>query len=118
MNPPRQPYGEKEKGRISLAGATVSKENCDGRLGVNMNRIYISGKNAEDLLLEADTEVAADAWFKEINRHIEFADENPHLVNTDENDAQFIANNQQDGNGRKSSEVGSPSFFFRKSSNH
>lgn len=90
LNPPRAPLGDVEKGRITLAGATVSKENVDGRLGVNMNRIYISGKNVEDLLLEADTEVAADAWFKDIKEHIEFADNNPHLVDSDANDTKLL----------------------------
>lgn len=86
-NPPVPPFGENEKGRLRLSGATVTREDAHGRLGVSMNRIYLSGKNAEDLLLEADTEVAADVWFQDIKAHIEFADRNPHLVDIDDNDA-------------------------------
>jgi len=83
-NPPRAPYGESLKGTITLAGASVTKENADARSGVGLNRIYISGKDAQDLLLEADTEMALDAWFHDIQQHVQFADNNPHLVDVED----------------------------------
>lgn len=85
-NPPRAPYGDNLKGSMTLAGATVTKENADARSGVTLNRIYISGKDAQDLLIEADTEMALDAWFRDIQLHIEFADNNPHLVDVEDSD--------------------------------
>ena len=105
VNPPRPPLGEGEKGRLTLAGATVTKEDGAGRLGVNMNRIYISGKNSEDLLLEAETDMAADAWYRDIQLHIQFAENNPHLVDVDEQDGRLIGEDAR-GSDRRSSTDG------------
>jgi hypothetical protein len=99
-NPPRAPYGEGLKGSMTLAGATVTKENADARSGVSLNRIYISGKDVQDLLIEADTEMALEAWYKDIQLHIEFADNNPHLVDVEDSDK---ANSAAAEKGRKNS---------------
>jgi hypothetical protein len=65
------PYGESEKGDLSLKGASVVLKR-DGA-----NRIFIECDDKQaDILLEAESAAEAASWASAINEHIIFASSN------------------------------------------